>query len=502
MMRVQFLPSLVSRIASLVRVLATLAVLSCAAPAAAGPVPDGQTPGAASPAWTFTLQDTFRVETWRFFEPRPGNGDPDYSFMANRLLMQGRMTTPRLELRLAAQYVGLAGLPTGATGPGALGTGALYFDQGGRRENPQQLYLRYASLTVKQLLPGLDVQVGRQAYTSGSESVTREPKIEAVKRQRIDARLVGEFEWSIYQRGYDGVRVDWARNSARLTGTVFMPTQGGFAREAGKTMTDVVVAGATFGLLPSASRRHTELQTFVWRYTDNRPVTGRPDNSGRTAPSADVGVTTVGGTVIGAYPAGTGQLDVLGWFAVQGGHWYGETHSAVAALFETGYQWPRARWSPWLRAGLFHASGDGDGADVRHETFFPMLPTVRRFSQTTVCSTMNLDDLFVQALARPTSSVNLRLDLHRLWLASAGDRWYAGSGATLSRGGNFGYVGHPSNGSTDFGTSVEASAAWTVVPRWSVNGFVGGLSGGPVVSGTFRGHRLWFVYIESALRVG
>ncbi|MEQ1897057.1 MAG: alginate export family protein [Vicinamibacterales bacterium] len=479
----------------------SLLIAAIASSATAGPQPGSPAP-APSSAWTFLAQDTFRVESWRFFEPHPGGGNPDYHFAANRLLLQVRRAMPRIEFRLAVQHVGLAGLPPLASGPGALGTGALYFDQGGRRRHPQQLYLRYANLRLKRILPGLDLQVGRQGYASGNESVTREPAIEAVKRQRMDARLIGEFEWSIYQRGYDGVRADWSRDAARLTGIVFMPTQGGFAREAGKTMTNVVVAGATFGLLPSASRPHTDLQAFIWRYADERLVSGRPDNSGRTALAADVGITTVGGTAIGAYPAGGGQLDLLGWLAVQRGRWYGDDHSAVSAAVEAGYQWPRGRWSPWLRAGLSHASGDADGADTRHETFFPMLPTVRRFSQTAVYSTMNLDDLFVQALAFPTAAVSLRLDLHRLWLASATDRWYAGSGATLSQGSNFGYVTRPSNGSTTFGTSVEASAAWTVTRHWSVNGFAGALSGGPVVTGTFFGHRLWFVYGETALRIG
>ena len=94
-----------------------------------------------------------------------------------------------------------------------------------------------------------------------------------------------------------------------------------------------------------------------------------------------------------------------------------------------------------------------------------MLPTVRRFSQTTVYSTMNLNDLFVSMQARPRTSLGLRLDVHRLDLASAADLWYAGSGATLGSGNTFGYAGRRSNGSTRLGTSVEASADYAVTPR-------------------------------------
>jgi hypothetical protein len=450
-------------------------------------------------SWTFTVRDTLRLETWRFFEPRPGGGEPDYTFVGNRLFVQAAYVSPRVDVTLAAQHVGLANLPASSIGPGALGTGPLYFAQGGQHERVQRLFPKYAQVRFKQVVQGLDVQVGRQSYASGAESASREPKIEAVKRQRLDARLVGEFEWSLYQRSFDGVRVDWSGGSAAATGVWFMPTQGGFAKEAEKTMTDVRVYGATLSVLPSSTLPHTTVQAFVWRYDDSRDVTGRPDNTGRTAAAADVGVTTVGGAAIGAYPSAAGQWDALGWLALQTGGWYDHDHHAVAFAAEAGHQWTRTPWSPWLRAGFTHASGDADPADDEHGTFFPMLPTMRRFSQTTVNSTMNLDDLFVLAVLRPTAALNLRVDWHRLSLADAADRWYSGSGATLSTGGNFGYVTRPSNGSTDFGSSLEVSAAYAVNRNWSVNGFVGRMWGGPVVTGTFAGDRLWFVYVETGI---
>ena len=46
---------------------------------------------------------------------------------------------------------------------------------------------------------------------------------------------------------------------------------------------------------------------------------------------------------------------------------------------------------------------------------------------------MNLNDRFVQLLARPQGRLGLRFDVHRLTLASADDLWYGGSGATSAR---------------------------------------------------------------------
>ena len=478
-----------------VLVVASGAVAQAQAPAPAAP---------SAPAWRVSAVNTMRLESWRFFEPRPGGGEPDYTFLADRFRIDLRRRWARADLTLAAQYVGMAGLPERAIGPGALGTGALYFDQGGRQANASQIYLRFANVRFPEIAKGVDLTLGRMGYTSGAEAPSGVAKIETVKRQRLDARIVGEFEWSIYQRVFDGLRVDVTQPAWRATGVAFMPTQGGFARAANTTMRDLIVAGATVSSRPAAGPgARTQVQGFGWQYHDRRAVTQRPDNTGTAAPGgAKVGVTTAGAVVIGAYPAGGGEADLFAWGVAQAGDWYGTSHRAFAVALEGGYQWMRAPWRPWLRAGVFHASGDDDPADDRHGTFFPMLPTVRRFSQTTAYSTMNLRDWFAQVQARPRPSLVLRLDLRRLDLASSRDLWYAGSGATLARGAAFGYVGRRSNGSTRLGTSLEASADYAVTPRVSVNGFIGRLAGGSVVTGTFAGDRLWFLYAESVVSLG
>ncbi|MCC7125587.1 MAG: alginate export family protein [Acidobacteria bacterium] len=465
-----------------------------AAPPASAPVP----------TWRLSAFNTLRLESWRFFDPRPGGGDPDALFLGDRLRLDVRGHWTKVDLTLAAQVVGMAGLPSQAVGPGALGVGALYYDQGGRRANSGQVYLRFANLKFPAVVPGLDITVGRMGYTSGAEAPSGVAKIETVKRQRLDARLVGEFEWSIYQRAFDGVRVDATRPAWRATAVAFMPTQGGFARQGNVSMRKIGVGGVTVSSRPgTGTGAHAQVQGFGWHYRDRRDVTQRPDNTGRTAPNGvDVDVTTVGGVFLGAMPAGAGEFDVLGWGALQTGDWYGDDHSGAAFSAEAGYQWTSAPWRPWLRAGMFRATGDDDPADDKHGTFFPILPTVRRYAQTAAYSTTNLRDLFAQVQARPLPALGLRLDLRRLDLASKADLWYAGSGATLARGNVFGYTGRTSNGQTRLGTVVEASADYAITPRISVNAFAGRMKGGPVVTGTFAGDVLWFTYVESTIALG
>ena len=458
--------------AALIAIALTIPAGSLAGQATAAPPP--------VPAVTvWSARNWTRTEVWRFFEPPAGGGNNDYVYAANRFQGGLRHTAPRYEVTAALQYVQFAGLPSDAIGPGPLGAGAVYFAHAGHSDS-RQVYLRYLNLRLKDVVvPGLMIQAGRMAYASGSETVSGDPKIEAVKRQRVDARLIGEFEWSLFQRAYDGVRADLAKSGWGLTAVAVHPTQGGFEDAAGLMMKDVAVLGSTVGLRPGVVVPHVELQGFAFRYLDHRRVTARADNTGRAAEAVDVAVNSFGATFVGASPnRDGGQWDAMLWLVGQSGSWYGQPHRGFSMAAEGGYQWTEAPWSLWLRGGFLRASGDDDPADDRHDTFFQMLPTVRRYAQTAGYSQMNNTDVFAQALLRPSPALSLRVDVRRVGLASARDMWYSGSGATQSRGNLFGFSTRPSNGATHLANIAEASADYTVSRRWSVNGYVGVAKGG------------------------
>jgi hypothetical protein len=458
--------------------------------------------------WTIT--NTTRVESWRFFDPPPTGGDPDYTFVANRARIGMTADWRRIEVGAAVQYVQFGGLPTTASGPGPLGTGALYYDHS-RRTDSRGVYLR--TLFVRVRLPrAVTVQAGRFAYTSGAESASGRPTIETVKRARLDGRLIGEFEWSLYQRSFDGVRGDVDRKDWHLTAAWFGPTQGGFEDDAGARIRGINVATTTLTLRPYAGRvppsgaagpsvsvPATDLSVFAFRYRDVRPVSARPDNTGLSANHVDLRIATFGASAVGSAPAGRGEVDWLAWFAGQTGSWYAERHRAWSLALEGGYRW-EARWRPWVRGGHLHASGDGDPRDGRHGTFFPMLPTVRKYAMTASYAPMNIEDTFVELITRPTARVTARVDARRLRLARATDLWYAGSGASQQRGSSFGYAGRPSGGATDLGTVIEGAGDVALGRHWSVNAFIGSIDGGRVVRARFSGERLWFGYVEHVLQ--
>lgn len=473
----------------------SVAMLAMLAQAQAPAPPPASTP---APTWKWNLVNMTRVESWQFFEPPPSGGDPDYAFVANRLRVSLAGSWKRVDLNAAVQYVQFGGLPTDAVGPGALGTGALYYQHSGDTAS-HGLYPR--TLNVRVRLPhGVTLQAGRFAYVSGAEAPSGRPKIEAVKRARIDSRLIGEFEWSLYQRSFDGARADVDRKGWHATGAWLRPTQGGFEENAGKSLGDVDIFTGLLALRPAVALPGTDLSFFVYRYDDDRPVAARPDNSGLTVSRVDVGITTFGASAVGAAPSGPGELDYLAWFAAQTGSWYGQSHRAWSLAAETGYQW-KTGWRPWVRGGYLHASGDGNPSDDRHGTFFPMVPTVRKYSMTTAYATMNLDDLFAEVSVKPTTRFTARADVRRLWLAEADDRWYAGSGATQREGVSFGYAGRRSGGSTDLAPLVaEGAVDITLARHWSANAFFGAIHGGRVVATSFQGDWLRFFYLESVMQ--
>ena len=170
-------------------------------------------------------------------------------------------------------------------------------------------------------------------------------------------------------------------------------------------MSRVRVLSGVLTTAPGAVLPGSELQVFVHHYNDERPVTARPDAPGRRVTAADIAIATVGAHVVGTRPARAGEFDALLWTAAQFGSWYEQDHRGFGMSAEAGYQWPRAAWSPWLRGGISWFSGDDAPADATHGTFFPMLPTVRRYSQSTLYSLANLRDVTVQLMLRPRSSV-------------------------------------------------------------------------------------------------
>ena len=185
--------------------------------------------------------------------------------------------------------------------------------------------------------------------------------------------------------------------------------------------------------------------------------------------------------------------------AAQTGDWYGRSHRAASVALEAGHRWTRAPYRPWLRAGYLWASGDRNGEDDRHGTFFQMLPSSRKYALSSVYAQMNLSDAFAQLAIEPRR-LRARIEVHALHLASGADLWYQGSGATASKGRFFGFSGRAAGGDTALGTVLEGAVDVPIRKYWSVNAYAGVMSGGDVVTHWFTNKRLTFWSVENVIR--
>ena len=465
----------------------------------------------AQPHVTGTVSNVTRVESWSFFQPRepyfdpgePGQpvepGEPDYTFVGDRAELGVRVEGKTFDLAGTFNYVRLENLPTDAIGPGAFGAGAFYYAATGLSYS-YQLYLSELSLRWKRSGSRLALTVGRMPFRRlEGEGFSRRKDSSHLARltdERLEGRLIGNFEWSYYQRRFDGARFDFDGDRWHANAAVFLPTQGGYEESANLTMPKLQVAiGAV-----TQTRSGSELQAFTYLYRDRRHgPTAVVDNTFSAARAVDITVTSIGGSHAAVRATPAGELDTVAWGALQLGDWYGQSHRAAALALELGHRWTRAAGTPWLRGGFSWASGDGDADDGRHRTFFQMLPSSTKFALSSAYTHMNLRDLFVQAQVEPRG-VRARIEVHGLTLASGRDLWYYGSGATSSQDRFFGYSGRGGAGESDLGTVLEGTIDVPIVKHWSVNAYAGVMWGGAVVKQLFTDKRFTLWTLENVIR--
>lgn len=454
----------------------------------------------AQPAVTATLSNTTRVESWAYFEPAvTPAGDPDYTFFGNRTDIAVRVAGSRFDFGGAFNYVRLENLPKDAIGPGGLGAGAFYFAASGVNYS-YQLYFSELTARIKSA-KGTSVTVGRMPFASGGEARLRQGSgvasggLERLTADRLESRLIGNFEWSLYQRRFDGARFDVDRSRWHFTAAAFVPTQGGYEESTNLSMPKIQVIDAAV----THKQQHSEWQAFGYTYIDRRGEMAVVDNTFSLDRPVDITIETIGGSYARVIPTRSGEADVVGWVATQVGDWYGQPHRAASGTIEGGHRWTQASYRPWLRAGYLWASGDGDGADGRHGTFFQMLPSSRKYALSSVYAQMNLRDAFAQLSVEPRG-FNARIEVHALHLASGADVWYQGSGATASGGRYFGYSARAAHGATSLGTVVEGAVDVPIKKFWSISGYGAMMSAGEVVQQQFTNTHLTLFTFENVIR--
>ena len=458
------------------------------------------------------FSDRLRFEGVNWFQPPSGGGiDRDahhYVFGANRARLAAQLSFPSWQAVFELQDTRIFGLPDDATlgAPfGALGPGAVYFAHTAQR-NQGELAVKQGYLTLRH--SGVSLTGGRFEHRDGLESVPGHRTLAWLKKSRIAERLVGPFGYTHVGRAFDGFRVAYDDDSFNTTLFGARPTRGGFEVSANRGLDDVGVGVASFTWKRPPGPVPLELRAFYLYYQDGRDDPTKVDNRPPAARAADgrtIALHTGGGHVLAVLDAGPGEVDLLGWFAIQGGDWGRLDHFAWAYALEAGYRLPRLPAQPWLRVGWNRSSGDDDPGDGDHESFFQVLPTARVYARFPFFNLMNSSDVFAQLILDPHRWVRLRLDYHWLRLAERGDLWYAGGGASNEK--IFGFGGLASGGDRDLAHLLDLGVSlgpWQPHEdfdlKLSVELYYGHAFGGSVVRNAFADAHADYGFAELTLR--
>lgn len=426
-----------------------------------------------------------RLESWNWFDT--DKAKDSYNFGAVTLRATVAQNKPHFDWLAEGEVPLLINLPARSIAPapqGQLGLGANYFAANGKRNG--SLVLKQGFGRFKSLFGNApsSLKIGRFEFNDGAEITPTDATLAALKRERIAQRLIGTFGFSHIGRSFDGVQYVHQTKAANFTFVAARPTTGVFDLDANKEM-DIDFWYGAFSKPVKRKSGASEYRFFALHYHDGRRIL-KTDNrtaARRTADTDNIRITTVGVHYLGTFKTGRGKAEALLWGVGQFGRWGNLDHRAAAIAIESGYQpggKTAAKIKPWIRAGYFRSTGDGDPSDKRHGTFFQVLPTPRVYARTPFFNLMNLEDSFAELLLKPHARLALRTDVHYLRLSSVEDLWYSGGGAFQKQ--TFGYTGRPSNGKKTLGTMLDLSVDFAVTPSTGLTLYISGVRGGGVAS--------------------
>lgn len=437
-----------------------------------------------SVAGEITARDSY--ESW--FRPEPSQADNSYNYFFLRSRLSMALRHPYIGAFVQAQDVHMWNIPETAIAPapqGPLGIGAIYYLHN-ISDAPHSLIVRQAYLDFPRVFAkGLSARIGRFDYADGQEVAYKNPKVMWLKNTRLSDRLIGAFDWSSFNRSFDGAQVAYDGKGFNLNSVVVHPTQGGYENDAHKTMSAVDLVTLTGTLKYGEWLKNTEGRLFYYYYNDSRRITNTPGPSGLE--EGNIRVNTFGTHWLHTETVKSGTFDMLFWGALQEGEWGALDHKAWAAAVEGGFQFAGSPWKPWIRGGYLVSSGDSNPNDGEHGTFYQLLPTARKYALFPFYNMMNNEDLFVQVILKPREAMSIRADLHTLNLQEKNDLWYMGAGPTQSAGTIFGYLGRPSNGVDDLATVLEIAPSYTFSKYMSANLYYGHAFGKDVIRRIYGG---------------
>ena len=424
--------------------------------------------------WSYDASLRTRYENVNWFGTPESNDD--YSFWHTKLRVGVGYSIDTVRFYTEGQYTQLYSLPEGGVGPGS-----VYFSANESESSPGEVAFRQAYLAKK--TDQIEIVAGRFLYSSGSESLPKNPVLASLRTSRVTQRMIGPFDFTS-GRSFDGVRAAVATDVGSFFTVGMMPTEGGFRADQNSTITDIKI-GAVSWTAPISARvdAQDDLQVFAYYYGDDRGVVKTDDRpaDARTLDLEDIRIGTIGGNWAHLLQDDDIKITSLVWAGGQLGDWGSEDHRAWAFTAELAARAEVSSVKPGIRLGYTVGSGDSDPSDSTHQTFFQMVPTVRAFAATPLYNMQNISDFFLDLSVQPCTDLAVRGGAHWLQLTESQDLLYSGGGANEKRD-RFGYAGLASGGSHDVGTLLDVEASWTISPHVSATAYYGHLIGGEVIN--------------------
>lgn len=424
-----------------------------------------------SSAINFTALIRQRTNVTQWFAATPTAEQYAHQDSLLRLSMTQRIRQWDYQLELG-QSAELA-LPTDAVSPiaaqGQLGLGGTYYASNNNHANPAAASFRQGFLRYHFQKEPDTLRIGRFEFFDGQEIIPKNGTLLWLQTNRIGQRLIGNFGFSNGQRSFDGLEAKIGGKSWNLTAMGGRATQGVFNMNSNPELNVDVQYLAYTHLL---AKQRVIVRAFGMGYHDGRTGLTKTDNRSTAARALDhknIRIGTYGGSMIAALPAGHTTVDLLLWGAGQVGSWGVLDHSAGAVALEGGLRFDRVKTMPWVRGGYLRSSGDNNGSDGVHNTFFQVLPTPRMYARFPFYNSMNSTDSFLQMLDKPAKKIDVRSDLHFLRLTAPSDFWYQGGGAFDSK--VFGYTGRPANSHGSFSSLYDVSADIALTSQLSVGAY-------------------------------
>ncbi|MCC7341636.1 MAG: alginate export family protein [Bryobacterales bacterium] len=424
-----------------------------------------------------------RLEMWDWFG---GTDLSSYAYSGSLVKLSFAQTGKHANWKVELAAPILLGLPEDAQISGAqgqLGLGASYYAANDRTRNaamvfPKQAYLEFHHLGAG---GGHGVKIGRFEFIDGTELTPKNATLAALKRTRVNQRILGTFGWSHVGRSFDGAHYSWNGKTSNVTVIGATPTRGVFQVD-GWGWNRTAFAYGAYSHAFTGKTSASEVRVFSVFYNDFRDVL-KTDNRPLAARQADtdhINIATVGGHFVHVAETPAGTLDVLAWGVGQTGSWGTLDHRAGAAVLEAGFQ-PKGipALKPWLRAGYSRTTGDDNPADGAHNTFFQLMPTPRPYAKFPFYDMVNNEDRYAILTLRPHARLSVVSEIHALRLTSRGDLWYSGGG--VFQPWTFGYAGRASGGARGLATLADIGAVITLHKQFSIEAYYGYANGKSVM---------------------